>query len=141
MDNYEDIINLEHHTSKTRPKMSLHDRAAQFAPFAALTGYDAAVNETARYTEEKITLSQEQIEIINQKLFFIDSNINKEIKVSVEYFLKDSKKQGGQYIPLCDIITEIDPVNHQIIFKCGTVVSMEDILSLEILEENSNKLK
>ena len=89
---YEDIINLPHPVSKNHPQMPLRDRAAQFAPFAALTGHDAAIKETARLTDERLELSEEVITQLNEKINIIRNNIGIEQKVSITYFIPDAKK-------------------------------------------------
>ena len=89
---YEDIINLPHPVSKNHPQMLLRDRAAQFAPFAALTGHDAAIKETARLTDERLELSEEVIAQLNEKINIIRNNIGIEQNVSITYFIPDAKK-------------------------------------------------
>ena len=96
MSKYEDIINLPHPVSKKHPRMSLYDRAAQFSPFAALTGHNAAIIETARLTEKKIRQSEDAISILNEKLHIITENLGAE--VTITYFLPDDRKEGGAYV-------------------------------------------
>ena len=98
---YEDIINLPHPVSKNHPQMPLRDRAAQFAPFAALTGHDAAIKETARLTDERLELSEEVIAQLNEKINIIRNNIGIEQNVSITYFIPDAKKAGGSYVMYC----------------------------------------
>ena len=90
---YDDIINLPHPVSKNHPQMPLRDRAAQFAPFAALTGHDAAIKETARLTDERLELSEEAIAQLNEKINIIRNNIGIEQNVSITYFIPDAKKK------------------------------------------------
>ena len=92
---YDDIINLPHPVSKNHPQMPLRDRAAQFAPFAALTGHDAAIKETARLTDERLELREEVIAQLNEKINIIRNNIGIEQNVSITYFIPDEKKAGG----------------------------------------------
>ena len=92
---YDDILNLPQPTSKNHPRMSLHDRAAQFSPFAALTGHEAAIKETARLTDDKQILSEDVIEKINGQLKIIAENIGAEQEITVTYFVPDSQKSGG----------------------------------------------
>ena len=92
---YEDIIDLPHHVSKRHPKMSMYNRAAQFASFAALTGHDSAIKETARLTDNERELSDSEAEVLNRKLNYILDNIEGNIPIEVEYFEPDSKKDGG----------------------------------------------
>ena len=94
MSKYDDIINLERPISK-HPKLSIDSRAAQFAPFAALTGYDEQVKETARLTKEKVILDDDALEKINNKLDYISKNINENIEVNITYFIPEKKKSGG----------------------------------------------
>ena len=95
---YDDIINLPHPVSKNHPQMPLRDRAAQFAPFAALTGHDAAIKETARLTDERLELSEEAIAQLNERINIIRNNIGIEQKISITYFIPDEKKAGGSYV-------------------------------------------
>src|SRR5574344_2002509 len=100
--NYEDIINLPHHQSVTRAHMSNYDRAAQFAPFAALTGYDDAVKETARLTDKKVELDEYSKDALNERLNMIQDAIDEQPEVSITYFLLDKKKSGGAYVTATD---------------------------------------
>ena len=93
-DNYEDIINMEHPTSKKHPRMSMYARAAQFSPFAALTGHDDAVKEAARQTERFIELDEDSLARLNDKLNMIEENIDADIPVSITYFVPDERKDG-----------------------------------------------
>ena len=95
MGKYDDIIDLPHHVSKVHPQMSIWDRSAQFAPFAALTGHDAAIKETARLTDERLELSDEVIMKLNDQLNMIRDNIGTEQEISITYFVPDEKKSGG----------------------------------------------
>ena len=114
---YADIINLPHHQSASRPHMSLYDRAAQFAPFAALTGYDDMVNEEARYVDQQIEQDEASLELLNQKLTLIADVIEDGTKptVSITYFELDERKAGGKYITATEKIKKIDPVARKLI--------------------------
>ena len=94
---YDDIINLPHPTSKKHPRMSRQNRAAQFSPFAALTGYDAEIREIARQTEKKKQLSEEQWDILNEKIMELLKLPHKPVRAVVTYFVPDPKKEGGTY--------------------------------------------
>lgn len=94
-DRYDDIIHLPHHISKTRPQMSMMDRAAQFSPFAALTGYDAAIKETGRLTDEKIELGEETKAVLDRKQSYLSDMISVQPEITVTYFLPDERKSGG----------------------------------------------
>ena len=94
--NYDDIINLPRHVSDKHPHMSIHDRAAQFAPFAALTGHSEAVSETARYVDEKIDLGEDAIKEIQDALNYIQEHITESPQVTITYFVADGRKRGGR---------------------------------------------
>lgn len=130
MNNYEDIINLKRPKSK-HPHLGIDSRAAQFAPFAALTGYDSAVKETARLTKKKIELSDELKEVINCKLNYIENNIEDKNIITVTYFIKDDKKDGGRYDNYSGIIKRINNVERFIKFEDNKLIEFDDILSLD----------
>jgi len=135
-DTYEDIIHLPRHVSPKRMQMSLHDRAAQFAPFAALTGHDAAVKETARLTEAKIQLDENEIEVLNQKLQYIATQLeaapgNRQ-KVQFTYFLPDGRKSGGKYVKVTGRLKKIDRIRHKLELDDGTIIPIQDILRINL---------
>ena len=130
MTKYEDIINLPYIKSTSRSHMSLHDRAAQFAPFAALTGHEDAIEETARYTEEKILLDDGAKEAIGVKLYEISQNIDKKWNISITYFKPDSLKQGGAYLTDVGAVKKIDDVEKVVIMDSGMRISIEGIINL-----------
>ena len=132
MNKYNDIINLPHHTSKTRKPMSLYNRAAQFAPFAALTGYADSIKETARLTEQRIELSDEFKNILNQKLQILNKNINSHPKVTITYFELDNKKSGGVYKTISGNIKRIDEYNKKLIFLDKNELRFNEIHDIEI---------
>ncbi|HPE15021.1 MAG TPA: hypothetical protein PLT65_04225 [Bacilli bacterium] len=131
MDDYKDIINLPHHISKKRPQMSLYARSAQFAPFAALTGYSDEVKEKARLTNKRIELSEEEKEFLNGKILKINEVIKTRPKISVTYFVKDLKKEGGSYLTVTDNVKRIDDVLGVIKFKSKDI-KMDDIINIEM---------
>jgi hypothetical protein len=131
MDDYKDIINLPHHISKKRPQMSLYARSAQFAPFAALTGYSDEVKEKARLTNKRIELSEEEKEFLNGKILKINEVIKTKPKISVTYFVKDLKKEGGSYLTVTDNVKRIDDVLGVIKFKSKDI-KMDDIINIEM---------
>lgn len=131
---YADIINLPHHTSPTRSRMPMLDRAAQFSPFAALTGYDAAVAETARLTERKIELDENEKAKLNEKLRSIVESIDQQPVVTVTYFEPDERKSGGIYVSLKGQVKRIDEYEHTIIFSDKTTVWIEDVVGISIEE-------
>ena len=128
---YRDIINNLHHTSKTRKRMSGLNRAAQFAPFAALTGYDASIYEAARLTENRIELDDNEIEILNMKLNFLKEHIKEQPKIKVTYFVPDTKKDGGAYVEYSGTIRVIDETQKIIIMSDRTKIAIEMILNLQ----------
>ena len=128
MNNYDDIINLEHFEPKYHKRMSPLSRAAQFAPFAALTGYDEEVKETARRTNKKKILNVDEIEVINETL----NKIKKDSNITVTYFIPDKYKQGGKYIDYTGIVRRIDNIYKTIYFIDKTKIYFKDIIKIEI---------
>lgn len=133
MSEYDDIINLPHHQSKNHKPMSRINRAAQFAPFAALTGFGAAISETARLTNEKLELDVESINILNRQIQIILDNISQKPLIEVMYFIADSKKSGGEYVTVSGNVRKIDEFNQEVIFTDGLRIPMEDIYRINIL--------
>ena len=130
MDTYSDIINLSRPVSK-RPRMSLEQRSAQFAPFAALTGYEGQVKETARLTNKKIEINEELKEILNQKIQLIQKKIKEQPQIEITYFIPDSKKDGGRYETICNTIKKIDMYTNEIIMLDGTRIDIDDIIDIQ----------
>ena len=130
MHKYDDIIDLPHHQSKERPRMSLHDRAAQFAPFAALTGHEAAIAETARITDMKKILDETAIADINDKLYEISKHLEEKWKVSITYFVPDNRKEGGAYVTDVGTVKKIDQIERMILMDSGVKIAMEDLISI-----------
>lgn len=127
---YVDIINLPHHVSKTRPQMPMSDRAAQFAPFAALTGYDSAVKETARLTETKIELDEEGLKDLNMKFQMLMDCLDDEPEVSITYFQPDELKAGGAYMTATGTIKKIDEYEHMVLMQDGLKIQIEAIIEI-----------
>lgn len=134
MKNYDDIINLPHHISKKHPQMSLYARAAQFAPFAALTGYGDAVEETARITNNKVELSEEMKEVINEKLNIINLSITSKPLVTLTYFIKDKRKSGGEYTNITGNIRQIDLVNDLIVLTNKKKINIIDLIDIDLID-------
>ena len=128
---YGDIINLPYKKSKKYKHMSQKDRAAQFAPFAALTGHDAAIKETARLTDERLELSDEVIMKLNDQLNMIRDNIGTEQEVSITYFVPDDKKSGGAYLTHSGIVKKIDEFERKLIMQDETVIPIEQISEIQ----------
>ena len=127
MNGYDDIINLPHHVSETHPHMSMQDRAAQFSPFAALTGHGDAVRETARLTDEKLELTEDEISGINQKLNFLTEHAEERPEITVEYFVPDERKSGGAYITVTGNFIRIDEYYQNVIMLGGKEIPINDI--------------
>lgn len=132
MGKYDDILNLPHHVSSTRPHMSMHDRAAQFSPFAALTGYDDTVRETARLTDEKLELTADRINELNQKIAFLNEHAEERPEITIEYFISDEKKSGGKYVTLSGKFRRIDEYNHNMVFTSGEEIPLNDIFEIDV---------
>lgn len=130
MKNYDDIINLSRPISKY-PRMSLYQRSAQFAPFAALTGYDGQVKETARLTDRRIELDEEMKLILNSKIQVIKKMLSDNPKVKFTYFIPDTRKDGGRYETIIDNINKIDNYNQQIIMRNGTIINIKEIIDID----------
>lgn len=131
---YEDILELPHPVSKTHPQMPRGDRAAQFAPFAALTGYEEAVREAARLTEEKMILDEDSKEQLDWKLRRLQEKVKEKPTITVTYFLKDEKKKGGKYVTVTGVLKKIDSYTHQFVLESGEEILAEDIVSLEFAD-------
>ncbi len=129
MDNYSDIINLSRPVSK-RPRMTLEQRSAQFAPFAALTGYEGQVKETARLTNKKIEINEELKEILNQKIQLIQKKIKEQPQIEITYFIPDSKKDGGKYETVTNSVKKIDTYKGEIILIDGTTIAIDEIIDI-----------
>lgn len=127
---YDDMINLPHPVSKKHPQMSLYDRAAQFAPFAALTGYEDAIKETARTTEVFRPVLGREKEEIDQKLYDLQQNQHNHPQVFIEYFVPDVRKEGGKYHTLTGKVRQIDSVNKQLVIENGTTIPFKYIRKL-----------
>ncbi len=129
MSKYDEIINLPHHVSLNHKQMNLYNRAAQFAPFAALKGYNEAIKETSRETYKKIEISEEEKELIDMKLNYLKTTNSKE-EIFVIYYFKDLKKAGGIYKTYLGIIHSIDEINKIIIFEDNTKIKIDDIKNI-----------
>lgn len=128
---YDDILYRSRPVSTAHPPMSQADRAAQFSPFAALTGYEAAVRETARLTQGRITLSEEEKESINRVLLYLQDHLSEQPPVLVTYFLPDQKKDGGAYLTLRGTLRRIAPLERQLLLTDGTQIPIDDITQLQ----------
>lgn len=128
---YDDIIDLPYPVSGTRPRMSIANRAAQFSAFAALTGYDAAISETARLTSERIELDEGDIAILDGKLSILKDMIADHPDIAVTYFQADKKKAGGSYVTVSGAVKKIDDYEGAIVLMDGKKITIEDIIGIE----------
>ncbi|MFA9379306.1 MAG: hypothetical protein ACERKZ_21555 [Lachnotalea sp.] len=140
---YEDIINLQHHVSSNREHMSVINRAAQFSPFAALTGFDRAIKETARLTDQRIELDENAKTILDEKLRILQEQLSKQQEIELVFFKPDEFKAGGAYISLRGIVKKIDEYESALIMQDRTRIPIEEIVDITgncYLENNYYKL-
>ena len=130
MNNYDDIINLPHPEPKNHIRMSIESRSAQFAPFAALTGHNDAIKETERLTTKRIELSDNDKELINNKLLLIDKLKCEKPLITFTYFIYDNKKNGGKYVNITGIVKRIDLINSIIYLTNNVNIPIEEILDI-----------
>ncbi|HOG02081.1 MAG TPA: hypothetical protein PKW41_12110 [Clostridia bacterium] len=128
---YDDIISLPRHVSATRPHMAVADRAAQFSPFAALTGYDAAIKETARLTDERIELDEYMKGALSDRLQIIADRMNEHPEISITYFQPDVKKEGGSYVTAIGAAKKIDEFERVVRMADGTAIPIDEIISID----------
>ena len=135
---YEDIIHLSRPVSKRHGKMSLLDRAAQFSPFAALTGFEEGLEETARKTSTRIELAESEKNLINEKLLLLADKLSHCTaeadlpQITLEYYEEDTQKEGGHYLYKTDQVKKIDPYNQEIVFVEGTKIAITNIASISL---------
>jgi hypothetical protein len=136
-DQYDDIINMPHHVSSTRPRMSAIDRAAQFSPFAALTGYDVSIKESARLTGERLELDDSQKEDIGDKLRFVMEQLDADTEIRITYFLPDTRKAGGEYVTVSGAVKKIDEYERMIILIDGKQIPIDEVIDVhcDVFEE------
>lgn len=130
---YDDIIHLPRHISHKRPQMPIEDRAAQFAPFAAVVGHEASVKEASRLTDEKRDLDEAEKTVINEQLLKIQSLIEAGVEVEIEHFKEDPLKEGGQYVSTYGEVKKIDVYTRCVCMTDGNHIEIDDILRIEIL--------
>lgn len=128
---YDDMIDLPHPTSKKHPRMALIDRAAQFSPFAALTGHEAAIRETARLTDRRMELDEDVKIELDMKLRLIADHSVQRPEVHITYFQPDEKKDGGSYQVLVGYIKRIDDVQRAVLMMDGKQIAIDDIYEIE----------
>ena len=127
MGKYDDIIDLPHHVSERHPQMPAMDRAAQFSPFAALTGHRDMITEAERLTEKKIELEEGEQQEIMIRLQILLGKIKEKPEAAVTYFVPDEKKSGGSYRTVCGAVIKVDGDKKQVVMENGTEIPMEDI--------------
>ena len=127
---YDDMINMPHHVSKKHPQMALADRAAQFSPFAALTGYEAAIAEMSRVTEDRLELSDTSREALDMKLRLLRERLPEKPVVEITYFMPDERKAGGSYVTVTGVVKKIDEYEHRIVMENGASVEMGDLVNM-----------
>ncbi len=127
---YDEIMELPHHVSKTRPQMPLSDRAAQFAPFAALTGYDSAIKETGRLTDERIELDEEALTALDRKYQLLMDTLDDAPEVTIIYFQPDERKAGGQYVSATGTVKKVDTFGRRILLQDGTRIPLDSVYDL-----------
>lgn len=128
---YDDMIDMPHHVSTKHPQMSLHDRAAQFSPFAALTGYDDAIAETARLTDRRIELSETDMDRLNLKWQLVMEHVSERPVVTITYFVPDSKKEGGKYVSVSGCVKKIDEYEQTVTMTDGRKISLPEVIRLD----------
>ncbi|MBP5372077.1 MAG: hypothetical protein J6Y55_09180 [Bacteroidales bacterium] len=128
---YDDIINLPHHVSETHPQMSMRNRAAQFSPFAALSGHSDAIHETARYTDDFQGVDESNVEALNQKIAMILDKINEHPQITVTYFKPDEKKEGGSYTLKTGNIKRVDDYEHVLQFTDNEKIPIQSIFNID----------
>lgn len=135
---YDDIINLPHHVSNTHPQMPMQDRAAQFSPFAALSGYEETIKEAGRLVDEQVLLSEEELSELDAKFRILSDCLYERPEVTFTYFIPDYKKDGGSYVTETKAVKKTDLFARKIILDDGTSISMDNILNMdsEIFEDN-----
>lgn len=128
---YEDIVNLPPYVSRRYPQPTMMDRAARFAPFAAITGYEEMVLEEARVTEERIDLDEGALSLLNEKLNMIQEFLDEKPEITVTYFEPDKRKSGGAYVIVTGTVKQIDEYEHLVIMNDGKKIRIDDIYELE----------
>lgn len=132
---YEDIIELPHHVSETRGRMSARDRAAQFSPFAALTGFGGVITEAARDTHARIELDEHRKAELNDRLNELLDGAGEPPELSLTYFVPDARKSGGEYITRSGRVKKLDRYNRLIVLSDGTVIPIDELIALEAADE------
>lgn len=138
MKKYDDIIELPHKQSDTHSHMSISERAAQFAPFAALVGYNEEISETARLTDRKIELSDEEMNVLNTRLLLLKERLAERPVIRITFFAPDSRKDGGSYQDVFGIVKRIDNYERRILMESGILIPTDDVCLITDGVENQN---
>ena len=125
---YDDILHLPHHTSKTHRRMSRLDRAAQFSPFAALTGYDDVVKETARLTDAQVELTEDEKAVLDERLRLV---MESDSEAAVTWFQPDTKKRGGAYVTTTGRVKKVDPLQHCLVMEDGAQIPIDSVTAID----------
>ena len=128
---YDDIINLPHPTSKRHPRMPVHDRAAIFSPFAALSGHGAAIAETARLTERRMELDEDSRAELDRKQAVLLEHMDEQPEITVTWFQPDEKKDGGAYLTATGRLKKLRELERLLVLADGTEIPLEDVVALE----------
>jgi len=128
---YDDMIHLTHHVSTRHPHMAVSDRAAQFSPFAALTGHDAAIKETARLTDERVAIDEYMKDVLNNKLRIILDRIKEHPQIAITYFQQDEKKNGGSYVITAGTVKKINQYERIVVMTDDTEIPIDEISSID----------
>ena len=135
MNNYDDILHLPHHVSKKHPRMSMRDRAAQFAPFSALTGFEDVIAETGRPTERAFELDEQEAAELDRRLNLLIAKLPEHPTVTITYFVPDEHKSGGKYRTVTGKVEKISAADRTIVMADGTAIPLENIAFLEIITQ------
>lgn len=135
---YDDIIHLPHHQSTKHPHMSAMDRAAQFSPFAALSGHGDAISETERLTDDAAELSEDVLEDLNRQLERIRTSLHEQPEITVAYFVPDEKKQGGRYEAKTGRVKKIDDYERRLVFTDGLSIELDRVAAIDMGGEKSS---
>ena len=136
---YDDIINLPHHVSQKHPQMSMQDRAAQFSPFAALTGHGAAIRETERETTQQAELDEDELELLDTQLRYLQDHLEEQPEVTITYFEPDRKKEGGSYTEICGKVRKIDLVERFVQIVDKRQIPIDRILEIAVDVQHSGE--
>ena len=128
---YDDIIGMPHHVSKNHPQMSMRDRAAQFSPFAALVGYEDAIDETGRQTDEKHELSEQEQAELDHRLSILVANVKNKPEIHIKYFVPDARKVGGSYKVITGNVRQISIPERMLKMIDGNILRIDDIVGID----------